>query len=76
MSANAQSATTATPGWMSVEDAADYTGLGQTTIRAAINDPAYPVPLIAQRVGANGGRIRIERAELDRWMRAHADVQS
>ncbi len=60
-------------GWLTIPQAVEYTGMSSTTIRAAINNKAYPYPLNARRPGAGGKVIRIKRAELDAWMDAHGD---
>lgn len=61
------------PGWLSIPEAAAYTGLSERTIRQALNDPLYPAPLSAVRVGPSGGRRKIKRSDLDVWMESHPE---
>lgn len=64
---------TATPLAYTVNEAARVCGVSPSLIRAAINDASYPYPLIARRIGAKGGAVRIEAGELQAWLKAHPE---
>lgn len=64
---------TATPLAYTVTEAAKAVGVSPSLIRAAINDPSYPYPLNARRMGAKGGAVRIEDDELRAWVKAHPE---
>lgn len=72
MSAPTHPATT-TPLAYTIAEAAHACGVSPSLIRAAINDPAYPYPLNARRIGAKGGAVRIEADELKSWLKAHPE---
>ena len=54
--------------YFTVKETAEYTGMGVRTIRGFLNDPINPLP--HYRVGAAGRIIRINRDEIDNWIRS------
>lgn len=60
----------------SVTEAAHAVGLSRTVISRAINDPTYPHPLVAVRMGPKGGAVRVMHDELMRWVSSHPEVVS
>lgn len=53
--------------YLSVQETAEYTGMGVRTIRGFLNDPINPLP--HYRIGTAGRIIRINRDEIDNWIR-------
>ena len=60
---------------MSVKEAAAYLKMGEGAVYELASESAPPARKIrCYRFGANGGRIRFRRADLDEWVERQADA--